>query len=154
MAGPWWSDDESLLAALREAARAEEEVPAEFVAAGKAMFTWYDIDAELAALRYDSAGEGAGTVVTRGPELVPLRALIFATGEVTIELEVGREALLGQLVPPRAGTAYTHLVSGDVVASAIDESGCFVFRPAPSQAFRLQCRPAGGTNVVTDWIAL
>ncbi|MDA0638605.1 hypothetical protein OUY22_34795 [Nonomuraea sp. MCN248] len=154
MATPWWKDDERLLAALRRADEAAREVPLEFVAAGKAIFTWYDIDAELASMTYDSAAERGQPSPTRGPEHVPLRALIFATGEVTIELEVGQEALLGQLVPARPGTAYTHLVTGGVVESAIDESGCFVFRPAPSQAFRLQCRPASGTNVVTDWIAL
>ncbi|WP_049576754.1 hypothetical protein [Nonomuraea sp. SBT364] len=153
MVTPWWSDDDRFFAALKQALGAAEEVPEDFVAAGKAIFTWYDIDAELAALTYDSALEGVAAA-TRGAELAPLRALIFATGELTIELEVGQEALLGQVVPARAGTAYTHLVTGDVVASAIDESGCFVFRPVPGQAFRLQCRPAGGTNVVTDWIAL
>ncbi|MFG1947019.1 hypothetical protein [Nonomuraea sp. NPDC048826] len=124
------------------------------MAAGKAIFAWHDIDAELASLTYDSAAGHAELSATRGPEHVPLRALIFATGEVTIELEVGQEALMGQLVPARAGTAYTHLVTGGVVESAIDESGCFVFRPAPAQAFRLQCRPSSGANVVTDWIAL
>lgn len=154
MATPWWKDDDRLLDALRRADEAARAVPPEFVAAGKAIFTWYDIDAELAALTYDSAAEREELAATRGPEHVPLRALIFATGEVTIELEVGREALMGQVVPPRPGTAYTHLVSGTVVESVIDESGCFVFRPAPSQAFRLQCRPTSGTNVVTDWISL
>ncbi|WP_336206597.1 hypothetical protein [Nonomuraea sp. LPB2021202275-12-8] len=152
MATPWWSDDDRFLAAVTQARRAAEEVPEEFVAAGKAMFCWHDIDAELAALTYDSAVESAAA--TRSAEHAPLRALIFATGELTIELEVGHEALLGQVVPARAGTAYTHLVTGDVVMSVIDESGCFVFRPAPAQAFRLQCRPASGSNVVTDWIAL
>lgn len=154
MARPWWTDDDRLLAALRRADEAAREVPPEFVAAGKAIFTWHDIDAELASLTYDSAAEHAELSPTRGPEHVPLRALIFATGEVTIELEVGREALLGQVVPARPGVAYTHLVTGTVVESAIDESGCFVFRPPPSQAFRLQCRPSSGTNVVTDWISL
>ncbi|MDA0645191.1 hypothetical protein [Nonomuraea ferruginea] len=154
MATPWWKDEDRLLAALRRADEAAREVPPEFVVAGKAIFTWHDVDAELASLTYDSAAEREELSPTRGAEHVPLRALIFATGEVTIELEVGREALMGQVVPARPGTAYTHLVTGAVVESAIDESGCFVFRPAPSQAFRLQCSPSSGTNVVTDWIAL
>lgn len=150
---PWWSDDDRFLAAVRQAHAAERAVPEEFVAAGKAIFVWQDIDAELAALTYDSAVDEAGAA-TRGAEHATLRALIFATPELTIELEVGHEALLGQVVPARPGTACTHLVTGDVVTSVIDESGCFVFRPAPAQAFRLQCRPSGGGNVVTDWIAL
>ncbi len=150
---PWWGDDDRFLAAVRRAQAAEREVPEEFVAAGKAMFAWQDIDAELAALTYDSAVEPAGAA-TRGAEHATLRALIFSTPELTIELEVGHEALLGQVVPARPGAACTHLVTGDVVTAPIDESGCFVFRPAPAQAFRLQCRPSDGGNVVTDWIVL
>ncbi|MFD2352543.1 hypothetical protein ACFSTC_29570 [Nonomuraea ferruginea] len=88
-----------MLAALRRADEAAREVPPEFVVAGKAIFTWHDVDAELASLTYDSAAEREELSPTRGAEHVPLRALIFATGEVTIELEVGREALMGQVVP-------------------------------------------------------
>ena len=59
MARPWWTDDDRLLAALRRADEAARQVPPEFVADGKAIFTWHDIDAELASLTYDSAAEHA-----------------------------------------------------------------------------------------------
>ena len=48
-------DDEALLAALRQALRARQAVPAEFVEAAKNAFAWHNIDAELAQLTYDSS---------------------------------------------------------------------------------------------------
>src|SRR5258708_12398028 len=43
-------DDEELLAALRQAHRARQAVPPEFVEAAKSAFAWHDIAAELAQL--------------------------------------------------------------------------------------------------------
>lgn len=59
MSGRWWSDDDELLSALRAALREERDVPGHFVDAGKAVFTWHSIDAELAAITYDSLAEAA-----------------------------------------------------------------------------------------------
>ncbi len=58
MAGQWWSDDDQLLEVLRDALTTAREVPPGLVAAGKAAYSWRTIDAELAALTYDSAWEG------------------------------------------------------------------------------------------------
>ena len=65
MSQPWWEDDDELLAALGEAFRSEHQVPAEFLAMGKATFAWRGIDAELATLTYDSVFEGAGSTGCR-----------------------------------------------------------------------------------------
>ena len=50
----WANDDDDLLALLRDALAEQREVPTRFVEAGKATFAWRSIDAELAALAYDS----------------------------------------------------------------------------------------------------
>lgn len=55
--------DEELLAELGAALRTAEEVPAGFVNAGKAAFAWRGVDAELAALTFDSAGADRKSVV-------------------------------------------------------------------------------------------
>jgi hypothetical protein len=154
MPTPWWNDDDRLLEAVGEADLAARAVPPEFVRAGKALFTWREVNAELAALTYDSALDDDLASTIRGAQHAPLRALIFAGPELTIELEVAAEALVGQLDPPRAGTAETLLATGDVVATPIDETGYFVFRPPPDGDFRLRCRPATGTGMVTGWIRL
>jgi hypothetical protein len=154
MTSPWWSDDDQLLAALDEALRAEHAVPRAFVEAGKATYTWHDIDAELAALTYDSAVDtGALEAVTRA-DPAPLRALTFASAELTIELELTSAALLGQVVPAQPGEVEVRSADGRIVTAPIDEIGTFVIRPLPSGSFRLHCRTATGTKVLTDWISL
>jgi hypothetical protein len=152
VATPWWSDDDQLLAALENATRAARDVPAGLVDAAKSVFAWRDIDAELAVLTYDSAVEDGRVPMVRDDQ-AQLRALIFVAPELTIELQVGPEALLGQVVPPGPGTAQAHLLTGDVVTTAIDGTGCFVFRPAPSGSFRLKCH-SEGAHAATGWISL
>src|SRR5438093_422490 len=103
MASRWWSDDDQLLAALDEALRAARAVPRGFVEAGKAAYTWRGVDAELAALTYDSALDQPRALAASRAEPAPLRALTFVSAELTVELEVTEDALLGQIVPAQPG---------------------------------------------------
>jgi hypothetical protein len=36
----------------------------------------------------------------------------------------------------------------------VDEIGCFAVEPIPASPFRLRCRTADGTDVLTGWITL
>jgi hypothetical protein len=36
----------------------------------------------------------------------------------------------------------------------VDEIGCFAIDPIPDGPFRLRCRTADGTDVLTGWITL
>jgi hypothetical protein len=81
-----------------------------------------------------------------------LRALTFTSASVTIELEIGEDVLLGQLVPPRPGAVEVQVVTGDVVTAEVDEVGGFAVRPLPPASFRLRCRTADGGDVLTGWI--
>ncbi len=83
------SDDDQLLAALREAMRAREAVPAWFVETGKNAYAWHNIDAELAQLTYDSHSDEHMAAVTRS-ETASIRALTFTSAQLSIELEVTR----------------------------------------------------------------
>jgi hypothetical protein len=147
-----WNDDDQLLAELGEAVRGERAVPARFVEIGKAAFAWRDVDADLAALAYDSAtsGHAAGTRA----EPAGLRALSFVASRLTIELEVAPDALLGQLVPPQAGEVELHLRDGRTSTVPVDEVGWFVIRPLPAGLFHLRVRPAAGDPVRTEWVRL
>jgi len=155
MSQQWWEDDDQLLASLREALQSERNVPAEFTAAGKAAFTWRDIDAELASLTYDSAFEGAeaGLAGVRA-EPASLRSLTFTSGELTLEIEVTEGALLGQLVPPGPGQMEAHTTDGHVVTAVIDQAGGFTIRPIPRGSFRLYCHTTSGASVLTNWLTL
>ncbi len=155
MSQQWWEDDDQLLAALRAALRSEHNVPAEFTATGKATFAWHDIDAELAALTYDSAFEGAdaGSAGLRA-ESANLRSLTFTSRELTLEIEVTEGALLGQLVPPGPGRIEARTIDGDVVTAVIDQVGGFTICPIPGGPFRLYCHATSGASILTSWLTL
>jgi hypothetical protein len=146
-------DDEQLLAALRQAVRAREAVPPDFVEAGRSAFAWHNIDAELAQLTYDSSRDRDYELSVRA-EAASIRALSFTSAHLTIELEVTHESLVGQVVPAQAGTIIVRPRQGAETAAEVDEIGCFSIRPLPPGEFRLHCRTAGGIEALTGWIAL
>ena len=145
-------DDEELLAALGEAIRAREQVPEWFIETGKNAYAWHDIDAELAQLTYDSSLDRDAAAVVRS-EAASIRSLTFTSGHLSMELEVGESTLLGQIVPPQAGTLEVHTAAG-VASSPVDEIGCFSVTPIPASPFRLRCRTEDGADVLTGWITL
>jgi hypothetical protein len=147
-------DDEELLAALGEAFRAREDVPAWFVETGKNAYAWHNIDAELAQLTYDSDSEAdrALTAAVRS-EAASIRALTFTSAHLRLELEVTEGSLLGQIIPPGAGMVEVHTTAG-VASSPVDEIGCFGVAPIPPSPFRLRLRTEDGTDMLTGWITL
>jgi hypothetical protein len=147
-----WDADE-LLAALREAVRARQAVPAEFVQAGKSAFAWHNIDAELAQLTYDSSLDTLYQPSLRA-EAASIRALTFTSAHLTIEVEVSQDSLLGQIVPAQRGTVRIQPRDGMETTVPADEIGCFAIHPIPSGPFRLHCQTAAGTGVLTGWVVL
>lgn len=145
-------DDDELLAALGEALRAREAVPEWFVETGKNAYAWHNIDAELAQLTYDSDSDRDLVAAVRS-ETATIRALTFTSERLSIELEVGDGSLLGQIIPPRAGTVETHTRAG-VTTSPVDEIGSFAVEPIPASTFRLRIRTTDGLDVLTGWITL
>ncbi len=152
MAGPWWRDDDQLLELLRDAMSTAREMPAAFVDAGKAAYAWRTIDAELAALTYDSAWDAEELTLTRA-ESAMLRTLTFTSDALTIELELTPHEVLGQISPPQGGTVRLTADSEDVGTTPIDDLGFFIVRPAPRHPFRLVCQIAAGITVLTGWIS-
>jgi hypothetical protein len=146
----WWHDDVALLARMAEAWHAGQDVPADFVAAGKAVWQPPDLDAELAELIYDSLRE---PVLVRADTAV-LRALTFASARQTIELEVGDGTLRGQLVPPTRCEIEVEQAAGPAIRAVSDDLGYFTFATVPRGQFRLRCRTGSGTDVVTSWIII
>ena len=146
-------DDERLLVALGEAIRERQAVPSWFVETGKNAFAWHNIDAELAQLTYDSQQDLREAVAMRS-ETASIRALTFTSAHLTMELEVTEDAVLGQVIPPCAGTLEVHTRAGEITATEMDEIGCFAVDPIPDSPFRLRCRTADGADVLTGWITL
>ena len=147
-------DDDELLAALGEAIQAREEVPEWFVETGKNAYAWHNIDAELAQLTYDSdSDQDRVPAAAVRSETASIRALTFTSERLSIELEVSESTLVGQVIPPQAGTLEIHTTAG-VTSSPVDEIGSFTVTPIPNSPFRLRCRTADGTDVLTGWITL
>ncbi len=146
-------DDEHLVTALRESMRAREAVPAWFVETGKNAYAWHNIDAELAQLTYDSKQDQVEAAATRA-ETASIRALTFTSAHLSLELEVTESSLLGQIIPPRTGSLEIHTRAGDITRTEVDEIGCFAVDPIPDNPFRLRCRTADGTDVMTGWITI
>ena len=144
-------DDDRLLAALGEAVRARQGVPDAFVEMGQRAYAWHRVDAELAELTYDSAADR--TMAVRS-EMASIRALRFTSAHLTMELEISEDGLLGQVIPPRAGTLEAQTGAGASTETAVDEIGCFGVDPVPASPFRLRFRGADGTDVLTGWVTL
>ena len=87
-------------------------------------------------------------------ETASIRALTFTSPHLSLELEVTEDALLGQVVPPRAGTLEVQTMAGTIATTPVDEIGCFAVEPIPASPFRLRCRTGNDTDVLTGWITL
>lgn len=153
MTDAWWDDDDALLAAVKAALQRERDVPASFRQAGEMAYAWHDIDAELAALSYDSAADPRAALLTRA-EPATLRSLTFDARELSIEIEIVSDTLRGQIVPPQPGLAEVHQASGKVTKAPIDEVGYFTSSPVPAGTFRLLLRIDDRRSILTDWITL
>jgi hypothetical protein len=156
MSQQWWNNDDQLLAALGEALKSGRDMPAEYIEMGKATYAWRGIHAELAILTYDSvsAGDEAELAGASRAEPANLRSLTFTSSELTLELEVTADCVLGQIVPPQPGQVQAYTADGDVASAAIDEVGGFTIRPIPRGPFRLRCHTVEGTTVVTSQLIL
>jgi hypothetical protein len=154
----WWTDDGELLAKLGEALDAARDVPPAFVRAGQAAYRRPDLDAELAALIYDSERERTyDTACEPAPtraDTAALRALTFGSAGLTIELEVTGGGLLGQVVPAEPATVEVQVRDGTTSRFAADDLGCFTVCPVPRVPFRLRCRIGTRVDVLTSWISL
>jgi hypothetical protein len=142
-------NDDDLLLELGAAVREGNAVPASFLAAGRGAFAWRSVDADLATLAAD-----ADPAHVRAAEPAQLRSFTLQARELSIEVEVTGDALVGQVVPPAPGRVALQTARGEPVEAAVDELGWFTLRPLPSGMFRLHLRPSNGSAVVTEWLTL
>jgi hypothetical protein len=146
-------DEDLLLAALRAAVEARAAVPAAFVEAGKNVYTWHDIDAELATLAYDSRQDDVRAAALRSED-ASVRALTFQSAQFSIEIEIADGSVFGQLIPSQPGTAEIQTRSGQVLTVPMDEIGCFTVNQVPDGPFRLRCHTETQAEVRTGWVTL
>lgn len=146
--------DEELLALLRDAL-AHGPVPEAVMTAAQEAYGWRDIDAQLAALTYDSLLETGDLVGVRSA-LLEARLLTFEAGDVTVEIEFADGSggrLNGQLVPPQAAEIEVRYADGSLTLTA-SAAGRFWVTALPRGPISLLCRFADGTVVQTEWVVL
>jgi hypothetical protein len=83
----------------------------------------------------------------------PSPHLHLTSPHLSLNLEATECSLLGQIIPPRAGTLETHITAG-VSTSPVDQIGYFAVKPIPASPFRLRFGTADGIDVLTGWITL
>ena len=150
MTASGWDEDDDLLEQLRTAVRQAGEPTPAMVAAASAALSWATVDAELAALTYDSMVEETAGV--RGGSSGP-RGLVFEGEQVSVELEQDPDCLIGQLVPPTPGEVALLHPGGELARTDVDEWGRFRFDRAVTGPVRLRCSTSSGI-LLTDWIRL
>lgn len=151
-------NDEQILQELAQAIAVADPAPVEVVAAAKASLTWRTIDAELAALTYDSLLDDDPLATVRGGVTAGPRALTFELGDVVVDVEVADSGasrqLLGQVVAD--GVVAVVLEQAGRSGSSdlpVDDLGRFRATGVPAGPIRLRCRLAGH-EVVTDWVVI
>ncbi|MEU6915061.1 hypothetical protein ACFY78_12955 [Streptomyces olindensis] len=146
-----WGDEEFdaglLEEELRQAAAVLDPVPAELQQIAVDAYALHDLDARVAELTFDSLVDA---LPVRGVTDVP-RMLTFRAGEVTVDVEVTEDGLMGQVLPPQP--ARVEVLGGPRPGAALtaDDLGRFTGDVPLSGPFALRLR-TGGDVVVTEWL--
>lgn len=132
---------------LRQAAAILDPVPTELRRIAVDAFALHDLDARVAELTFDSLVDA---IPVRGASDPP-RMLTFSADEVTVDVEVTADGLIGQVLPP--GPARIEVLSGPRPHALLtaDDMGRFTGESPPSGPFALRLR-TGREVVVTEWL--
>nr|WP_318205927.1 hypothetical protein [Streptomyces sp. SCL15-4] len=139
--------DELLAEELRQAAAVWDPVPPELVQSALDAFALHDLDARLAELAFDSLVDA---LPVRGA-LDPPRMLTFRAGELTVDVEVTGDELIGQLLPPQSARIELLGGPGHVRPLTTDSLGRFTGDRPSTGPFALRLR-TGAEVIVTQWL--
>ncbi|MGW7543498.1 hypothetical protein ACWGKQ_20660 [Streptomyces sp. NPDC054770] len=147
VAGDAGFDADLLEEELRGAAAVLDPLPAGLLQLAMDAYLLHDLEARVAELTFDSLTDA---IPVRGAEDPP-RMLTFQAGELTVDVEVTDDGLLGQLLPPQP--AGIEVLGGPAVARplTVDGMGRFASDTAPTGPFALRLR-TGGDVIVTEWL--
>jgi hypothetical protein len=134
---------------LRQATAILDPVPPGLRQTAVEAFALHDLDSRIAELTFDSVVDA---IPVRGATGAP-RMLTFHAGEVTVDVELTPQGLMGQVLPPRS--ARIEVLSGPQAGAPLttDDMGRFTSETFPTGPFALRLR-TGGQVIVTDWLTV
>jgi hypothetical protein len=141
-------DDDELLAQLRQAAGHHDPVPRHVLEAAKGAFALRTLDDELADLLFDSLLD-EDLVGVRG---AVTRQLTFGVGDITIDLDVETDELVGQ-VSPATPIGLAVETPAEAVAVEVDDRGRFFATRPTTGPFRLRLS-LDERQLTTEWVTL
>lgn len=132
---------------LRQAAAVLDPVPPALLQIAVDAYVLHDLDARVAELTFDSLVDA---IPVRGATDPP-RMLTFSAGEVTLDVEVSAQGLMGQVLPPQP--ARIEVLAGPRATAVLtaDDLGRFTAETSPSGPFALRLR-TGDEVVTTEWL--
>jgi hypothetical protein len=132
---------------LRQAAAVLDPLPPGLLQIAVDAYALHDFDARVAELTFDSLVDA---IPVRGVTDAP-RMLTFSAGELTVDVEVTAQGLMGQVLPPRP--ARIEVLGGPRagVPLTVDDMGRFAADTPPSGPFALRLS-TGADVVVTEWL--
>ncbi len=146
------NNESELIEKLRRGLQESDPVPETVGEFAKALFTWRDIDAELAEMAFDSADEETPSGV-RSTAVV--RMISFQAGQwlVDVEYDEAKGHLTGRISPDTQGTVELHS-SGAHFAVESDKAGHFSFEGVGRGPVSLVIVFEKGQAVKTNWVIL
>lgn len=149
-------DDDLLLAGLAEAWSEVGPLVDGVAATGRGVFPWRSVhdDLLLAELSFDS-DQHPELATTRAASTkgADTRALVFSVPLRSVEIEVLCDRLVGQFVPPAAGTVRVEDEDGPGEPVEVDDLGFFMLEEVPRGLVRFHCAVAD-TRFVSGWVRL
>ncbi|MFG2883492.1 hypothetical protein ACGFYV_14520 [Streptomyces sp. NPDC048297] len=140
-------DGDLLEEELRQAATVLDPVPEALIQLALDAYALHDLDARIAELAFDSLVDA---LPVRGVPAAP-RMLTFQAGDLTLDVEVTGEGLIGQVLPPQP--ARIEVLAGPRSARPVDVDtlGRFASEAPPPGPFALRLR-TGDEVIVTEWL--
>lgn len=144
--------DAELLRALG-AALGPDDLPAGLVDRALELLAVADLDRELTALLEQAASAAEPTGV-RG-ENATAEPVTFSSpdGAITVEVELDRDTIRGQLIGPDAAVVTLERTTGASLDAVVDALGRFTFAELAPGPARLRVRVADAA-ITTDWFVV
>jgi hypothetical protein len=147
--GSWHADDDALWQDLKAAVTENERGTEQMIDAAKAAFSWRTVDAELAALSFDSSTDALEAV--RGAEQGGPRLLVFEGRSLRVDVEVGDEVVIGQVEPAQSCRVTIVSPDGDSEDADTDDEGFFSLNLPRSGPIRLKWESEASV-LMTQWL--